>query len=41
MCIGTIYGKHRPQERTTKKYQAERAPKRFQGGKEEVKRGKG
>jgi hypothetical protein len=39
MCTGTISGKHRPQERETKWFQAERAPGSFQGGEEEVEGG--
>jgi hypothetical protein len=40
VCIGTVPGKHRPKERVTKWFEAERPPGSFQGGEEEVERRK-
>jgi hypothetical protein len=37
----TVSGKHRPQERVAKWFQAKRAPGSFQDGEEEVEGGKG
>jgi hypothetical protein len=39
MCTGIVSRKHRPQERESKWFQAERAPRIFHGGEEEVERG--
>jgi hypothetical protein len=41
MCTGTIFEKHRPQEREAKQFQEERSLGSFQGGEEEVERGGG
>jgi hypothetical protein len=41
MCIDTLFGKNRPQERETKWFQEEREPRNFQGGEEEVEEGGG
>jgi hypothetical protein len=41
ICIGIVFGKHRPQERATKWSQAERDPRSFQGGEGEVEGGGG
>jgi hypothetical protein len=40
VCACTILGKHRPKERATKWFKVERASGIFQGGEEEVERGK-
>ena len=41
MCIGTTSGKDRPQERATKRFQAERTMGSFQGEEKEVEMGEG
>jgi hypothetical protein len=40
MCAGKIPRKHRPKEGATKWFEVERASGIFQGGEEEVERGK-
>jgi hypothetical protein len=40
-CKEIVSRKHRPKERKSKRFQAERALGSFQGGEEEVERGKG
>jgi hypothetical protein len=40
VCTCTIPGKHRPKEIATKWFEVERALGSFQGGEEEVERGK-
>jgi hypothetical protein len=36
MCTDIVPGKHRPKEGETKWFEAEREPRRFEGGEEEA-----